>query len=276
MGRTKIELARERMPPRLAHNSRLFVDLCENIHIHYRELRIIFSLSEFFEFADILQMSQSDVRNYLASNSEYKEQAYPTTIMIAGGKNRQKALLQNSPKPNESVYDNFDFVIELMEETETDEIQVHWRDYRLAIPRSHLRIVAHAFGEAVHELDKFESSNPYVQSPNVDRSVEELEAARSELAGFRTAVQGITRVDLSDIATRWDINPSMKPFRPEPETIQFLSDAYKQQLPLPPVLLSTEGCGRMQVVDGNHRVHAAREAGITHVDAVVLPMTFNE
>lgn len=45
-------------------NTRLCVDLSENIHIHYRDLRLEFSKKEFGEFFTIL----NDVKNYLNTN----------------------------------------------------------------------------------------------------------------------------------------------------------------------------------------------------------------
>ena len=65
MGSIKKMLAEANLPDRELHHSRMFIDLAENIHIHYREYRFIFSLPEFFEFSDILKKSTEDVRNYL-------------------------------------------------------------------------------------------------------------------------------------------------------------------------------------------------------------------
>ena len=89
----------------------MFVDLAENIHIHHREFRTIFSLDEYFEYVDIITKSTTDVRNFLEQNKEYKEGEYPTTIMVAGGRERQLKFLENSPKPNQSRYFPNDFGI---------------------------------------------------------------------------------------------------------------------------------------------------------------------
>ncbi|GAG20449.1 unnamed protein product, partial [marine sediment metagenome] len=109
MGAVKELLVSVDLPNRERHNSRLFSDLCENVHIHYREYRIIFSLSEYFEFIDIIKKGEQDVRNYLSNNPSYGEGEYPSTIMIAGGRERQMKFLQNSPAPNQSTYDNLVF-----------------------------------------------------------------------------------------------------------------------------------------------------------------------
>ena len=47
MGSIKKLLASADLPDRELHHSRMFVDLAENIHIHYREYRLIFSYLNF-------------------------------------------------------------------------------------------------------------------------------------------------------------------------------------------------------------------------------------
>ena len=58
MGAVKQVLADRQLNDREGHNSRLFVDLCENIHIHFREYRLIFSLDEYFEFVHDLPIEE--------------------------------------------------------------------------------------------------------------------------------------------------------------------------------------------------------------------------
>jgi len=91
MGSVKKNLYKGNLPEREKHHSRLFVDLAENIHIHHREFRTVFSLNEYFEYVDIITKSTYDVRNFLTQNPDYAEGKYPTTLMIAGGKERQLA-----------------------------------------------------------------------------------------------------------------------------------------------------------------------------------------
>ncbi len=55
MGNVYKTLGKAKVPPTPKHyGERLVVELCENIHIHYRNLRIEFSDEEFFQFADII------------------------------------------------------------------------------------------------------------------------------------------------------------------------------------------------------------------------------
>ena len=78
--------------------------------------------------------------------------------MVAGGKERQNQFLSNSPSPNESKYLNDEFVIELQDKFVTDEIQIHYRDFRLALNRDRFRVLAQGFSDALKELDEFEET----------------------------------------------------------------------------------------------------------------------
>lgn len=273
MGLVKKELARAELPDREAHNSRMFIDLCENIHIHYREFRIVFTLDEYFEFADILERSTEDVRSYLAQNPDYEEGRYPTTIMIAGGKERQRQLLRNSPAPNQSAYFPNDFAIELNDESVVDEMHVHWRDYRFAIPRSHFRVIADTFAKAKDALDAFEAENTYHRRPHRDRSMEEFAKERAKFDDHVTRLASEVDIPIADVRTRFD---ESAPFDPEQSDIRFLVSLFKTGRRVSPIILSTERDGSHHVIDGNHRLAAAREAGLTRINAIITDLTFSD
>jgi hypothetical protein len=202
MGLVRELLAEINLPDREVHNSRMFVDLCENIHIHYREIRIVFSLDEYFEFVDILQKSTADVRNFLAQNPDYKEGVYPTTVMVAGGPGRQRKLLENSPAANKSTYFPNHFAIELQDESVIDEIHVHWRDYRIALNRDHFRRIAQAFADAERKLTAFESSHLYLRKEHPDRTMQSYALERAKYAEEQTRIQGEIDVPLAMIRTK--------------------------------------------------------------------------
>ena len=174
MGSVKKNLYKGKLPEREKHHSRLFVDLAENIHIHHREFRTVFSLNEYFEYVDIITKSTNDVRNFLVQNPDYTEGKYPTTLMIAGGKERQLAFLKNSKKPNKSDYYSNDFAIELQDEYVTDEIHIHYRDFRIGIDRSCFREVAKGFNQALEELNNFELDNIYKRKTHSDRVISDF------------------------------------------------------------------------------------------------------
>jgi hypothetical protein len=274
VGVVKELLAVTTLPDREAHNSRLFVDLCENIHIHHREFRIVFSLDEYFEFIEILQRSTEDVRNFLAQNPDYREGEFPTTIMVAGGKLRQRQLLENSPGPNRSAYFPNHFAIELQDESVTDEIHIHWRDYRIVMPREHFRIVADQFTEARKQLDRFEKDHVYVRRPHHDRAIGSLQAERKRYRGWKTLLGGEADVAIYDITTRF--KDFLAEFHPDPRAIQELQQHLVSGAKLFPILLSTERDGTHRVIDGHHRLYAAMKLGRSHINALTSSLTYQQ
>ena len=70
MGDIKLILSTGELPERELHNSRLFVDLSENIHIHHRELRLMFGVEEFFEFTSVVSRSAKEINRYLKKHPE--------------------------------------------------------------------------------------------------------------------------------------------------------------------------------------------------------------
>ena len=281
MGLVKQELDRLELPDREAHNSRMFIDLCENIHIHYREFRIVFSLDEYLEFADILARSTEDVRSYLAQNPDYREGVYPTTIMVAGGAKQQRKLLENSPQPNRSAYFANDFAIELQDESVIDEIHVHWRDYRFAMPRDQFKLVADSFSRAKTQLQAFEATHTYTRSPHRDRTMDDFASEAAKYGGHRPAIMGEKSFPVARVKTRFDADArspgSPAPaWMPDESHIAHLTDCYRRRDRIPPIVLSTERDGTHHVIDGNHRLQAARTMGLAEINAIVTDMTFAE
>jgi hypothetical protein len=274
MGRILKDLSRTALPDRESHNSRMFVDLCENIHIHYRELRIVFSLDEYFEFVDILQRSTDDVRNYLAQNPDYTEGAHNDTLMVAGGKARQRKLLEHSPEPNRSTYFNNAFAIELQEETVTDEIHVHWRDYRFSLDRDTFKQIATCFEQAKQTLGEFEGRYNYQRQPHRDRTMDDMKIERARYEDYYTGLVNEQTLPLDAIHVNYD--NFFKNFQPDPNTIKILKDAYSNGTRVFPIVLSTEQDGTHMVIDGHHRLYAAKCAGRAHIPCVVTDLTYED
>lgn len=281
MGAVKQVLADRHLNDREGHNSRLFVDLCENIHIHFREYRLIFSLNEYFEFVDVLTRSTQDVRNYLANNPEYQEEAYPTTIMVACGWPRQYRFLEHSPAPHKSAYhDNF-FAIELQEEHVTDEIHVHWRDLRIVLNRENFKQVATAFGEALRELTAFESTHAYQRAEHPDRK---FTKANQEQELPKGRLQGVTPLAVEQCMSYWFrlheanwFEVFQRDWQRNDEYIAELERRYQHDEPITPIVVSQPNEeGVHYIVNGHHRYLAARKVGRPTIDALVLPMSFEE
>ena len=156
MGSVRKFLCKQSLDNREKHHSRLFIDVAENVHIHHREYRTVFSVNEFLEYANVVSAASRDLRAFLSDNPSYTEREFPTTIMISGGKERQLAKLKNSPEPSVSEYFNNDFAIELQDEFVTDEVHIHYRDFRLALDRKRFKDLAVGFGQALKSLEELE------------------------------------------------------------------------------------------------------------------------
>ena len=52
-------------------STRLCIDICENIHIHHRDLRLEFSIPEWNNFSELIRLSDIEVNNQISNG--YKE-----------------------------------------------------------------------------------------------------------------------------------------------------------------------------------------------------------
>jgi len=70
-------------------NKRLTVELCENVHLHYRNLRLEFPKEEFLEIVKVIKgLDEEEIENF-----EY-------------GKKNFKSLFKGSVLPAEAEFDN--------------------------------------------------------------------------------------------------------------------------------------------------------------------------
>ncbi len=171
MGAIKKILIKKELPDRELHNSRLFVDLSENIHIHFREIRLMFGVEEFFEFFDIIKEGARDIKKYLRRNPGYKEQEVFDGILVGGGAKRQIIPLQKSPEPHVSKYYPNRLQIELQEEKVIDAIHIHYRDYRFVMNIQTFREFTAGMKEALDNLDEYLTQNEYKEGQHPFRQV---------------------------------------------------------------------------------------------------------
>ncbi len=270
MGSIKKMLHKSQLQEREVHHSRLFVDLAENIHIHHREFRTVFSLDEYFEYADIITNSTKDVRNFLSQNPEYKEGEYPTTIMIAGGKDRQLKFLSNSPKPNKTKYFSDNFAIELQDEFVTDEIHIHYRDFRIALNRKHFKEMATGFELALKKLNEFEEKNEYEREMHNDRLIKSFN--NSSDIPIDTKLMGTRNIPLCEIKSNW--HQDISSWSPDQQAVKLLEEEYRQNGRLFPIVLSKIKNGKYTIIDGHHRFFVARKLELEAMDCVVTDLDF--
>lgn len=273
MGSVKKILGEIHLNDREKHHSRLFIDLAENIHIHHREYRTVFGLDEFFEYVDIINKSVVDVRNFLEKNKDYREGEYPTTLMIAGGKDRQLKYLENSPSPNISKYYPNRLVIELQEEFVTDEIHIHYRDFRIALNRDTFKQFAYTCELSLKELNKFESENNYIRVSHPDREIDKFNKKKfSDNNNFHV---GVRRINIGDVKSFW-YKDILKDWVPQKEFIDAICNKINNKIPLSPIVLSQEKNGDHYIIDGHHRFYAYNKMGIEFIDYVLFDLSFND
>jgi hypothetical protein len=171
MGKIKKILFHDELPDRELHNSRLFVDLSENIHIHFRELRLMFGREEFFEFFSILEEGARDVKKYLRKNPDYEEQKGFDGILVGGGPDRQITPLMKSPEPHISKYFPNRVQVELQEEEVIDSIHLHYRDYRLVMNIETFKKFTSGMMLAQKNLEHYLDENDYRETEHPFRKV---------------------------------------------------------------------------------------------------------
>lgn len=272
MGSVRKLLASKSLTAREAHHSRLFVDVAENVHIHHREYRTVFSVNEFLEYADVIGSATRDLKAFLSDNPDYKEEEFPTTIMISGGKKRQLVKLENSPEPSVSKYFDQEFGIELQDEFVTDEIHIHYRDFRIALDRARFKEVASGFADAARELEKFERSVEIHRASHPDRET----ALNSDVEYSNEFISGLKYLNLSEISSHW-YDDVCKEFVGDEIFLKNLEIALKTRPhEIPPIVVSTELDGTHLIVDGHHRYIAASRIGLNVMGCIVLDQAFGE
>lgn len=277
MGSVRKLLSSTELPEREKHHSRMFIDLAENIHIHHREYRTVFSLNEYFEYVDIIARSTEDVRSYLANNQHYKEQEFPTTIMVGGGRAQQLKYLSNSPAPNKSSYFDNEMAVELQDEFVTDEIHIHYRDFRIAMDRTRFNLFAECIKNAAHELNIFLSNNEYNRTFHADRLVSDFNQKEPEPTHKSTFTnEGVRKLDLTAIRSKWYSN-IVKDFNPPSDFISPLVRQIETGIKIPPVIVCNDTTtGSFVLVDGHHRLKAHHLARQNTIDAVVLDIKYED
>ena len=144
MGKTIKVLAEAELPPRAECLSTMLVDLCENVHIHCREIRQEFSVVEFFHYVGQLALMARKVGDYLDTHDHTEREVW-TTIMKAGP--------VELPNANESEYWPHRLLVERIKPHDMGDIHLHWRDYRIQMTPEELTILAEALSRAVRELE---------------------------------------------------------------------------------------------------------------------------
>ena len=149
MGQTLRQLSTRPLPQKTIFNNRFVIDVCEKIHFHYRNLRIVQSLS------DWESMSRGLVDAYNrwlklgepANGQRHIELCRKTVAMFPEDKGIEINLNKNLYKPNEGR-----IFSEGAEFSEPEYIHFKIRDIRLEMPVEEFLTLADAVAEAREAL----------------------------------------------------------------------------------------------------------------------------
>lgn len=144
MGNILKHLAARILPKRTITATSIWTDLCENIHLHYRNLRLDMSEREWAEFVCAIRSLQNAL-DHSADKYRYEE----------GDPNFLVHLAYNNPlKANSDYYPNRATL-----EFEADEtVHFHYRDVRLHFSLNEFNDIASMFIEAKEKMDNLKPS----------------------------------------------------------------------------------------------------------------------
>jgi hypothetical protein len=131
------------LPPSRKMGKQIWLDIGENIHLHYRDLRIEFSLEEFLEFAGHIRKMAELFDQWRRENPDWKEDPEPEkfdnkwVIWLPGYKPQDEHL-----KPRSDYYPKR---LSIEKQATKDLYHIHYRDFRLEMSEETLRRFVEGF-----------------------------------------------------------------------------------------------------------------------------------
>jgi Ser/Thr protein kinase RdoA (MazF antagonist) len=121
-----------------------FMDMGENIHIHYRDLRIELGVGEFLEFAELCEKYFPQVRKEIAGG--YRDGVHPNTNQS----NTLKTITENKVLKHAVSYNPKRISLE----ENTDGYHVHIRNYKILLDKPSFLSLAQAAREALEMRER--------------------------------------------------------------------------------------------------------------------------
>lgn len=149
VGEIKKLLAAEKIPYRTITNRKLWGDLCENIHLHFRNLRLDFSHREWAQFCMGVQSIGMNVEREI-ERTNHRE----------GDPNFLLQIAFNEPLTPDSKYYPNRATIELQRD---NTVHLHYRDLRIHLSNEEFRQLAEMFTKGLYEMDNIEEF-PYKEA----------------------------------------------------------------------------------------------------------------
>lgn len=135
MGNIKQILVSEKLEPRVLVPKRICVDLCENIHLHNRNVRHEFSIEEWATYSAAMQ-NLYKATEYSIDKNKYVEGTHDFFVQS----------IYNTPYPtNSSVYHSNRLLIE---ECRDNTFHFHYRNLRIELTESEFNQISKAFTKA--------------------------------------------------------------------------------------------------------------------------------
>lgn len=138
MGKIKRVLALEELEPRSLTANLVWSDLCEDIHLHHRNIRFDFSMTEWSHLRAMMHSCGISIER-LIEEKEYEE----------GDPNFLIQAIYDVPVKTDSEYYPNRFVIE---ENQDNTVHIHYRDVRIHLTHSEFSQIGKAFMKAMNKF----------------------------------------------------------------------------------------------------------------------------
>lgn len=231
MGKIKRQLALKDLNPRCVTPNHLYMDLCEDVHIHYRNIRFDMTVKEWALFIAMLNQIQV-AADQVMTQTKYQE----------GDPNFMMQIMPKNTLCADSEYFPNRLSIEWQE---GNTIHIHYRDLRLDLDFNEFLIFAKAMGEAVANLTK----------PNAFEAVKDI----TEPALIKVAVDEIQPYDNGH--RPGEMNKEHR------EGIEICKKLIADGKRIRPILITKDGI----IIDGHKRYWAQKESGLKEIEAIVDP-----
>lgn len=138
MGRIKKILVNKDIPEKGMLHSRLIIEWCENIHLHYRDMRLEFDEKDFEQLAIAMFDGYLKYKKIRKENPELINDENKYSVLSQG------EIVDSGEFPNR-------LQIELQEE---GHIHIHYRNLRLEMKKEDFLNIASVFIEAIDSMEE--------------------------------------------------------------------------------------------------------------------------
>ena len=157
MGLTKRNLSTRAVDRNTVFNNRFVTEICEDVHVHYRNLRIVMSLDDWVDFArgNKQALERWEKLDRPECNPKSHIELCRKKVAIDSKEDMVRINL------NKCLYPKFEGKIyaEGAEIDEDEYVHVKIRDLRLEMTKDEFKVLAGAFKEAEGKLDEAEDSS---------------------------------------------------------------------------------------------------------------------